>query len=224
LNSPIAHIKAYQEFLASLRLDNSLFRVKTFEQDLKGELNPSGLLDELFFEQQRWLNFEAFYSLYLEKHEKALKAFSNFSEQGLRARLYRTQFGILTEYHAFWACKCIFGEKAVQRDARWDSAGVDFRITHQGITYNIHIFVDTPRAWEYRKFKTAHKNVEKMEGIHLNLPYALKQNRFNSLHFLPNGFGIYTSRYLLYVKKEMESGTFTQKKVVGTSPQGFIYT
>lgn len=223
MNSAIVHIKAYQKFLASLQLDSSLFRVKTFEQDLKGELNPSKLLDALFFEQERWLNFEAFYSLYLEKHEKALKAFPNFSEKGLRARLYRTQFGILTEYHAFWACKCIFGIDAVRRDTHWDSAGVDFRIYFQGKIYNVHIFVDTPRAWEYRKYKTAHKKVEQMEGIHLNLPYSLKANRFNSLHFLPNGFGIYTSRYLLYVKKEMESGVFTQKKVVGTSSQGFLY-
>jgi hypothetical protein len=221
-------LRAYLEFLCSLRLNPHLAQIKSFEADLKGALNPSKLLNELFFVQNRWLNFDAFFNLYWKKHQALLKdKFSALNEQellrGLRARLYRTQCGILTEYQAFLGAQAIFGNENVHRSIELDQTGVDFSITHQESYYHIHIFVDTQRAWHYRKYKSAYKQVESAEGIHVDLPYSLKNDRINSLYYLPNGFGVYTPAYLRYLQQEIYSGNLLRFSVNGVNEQGFIY-
>ncbi|MFP4092754.1 MAG: TaqI family restriction endonuclease, partial [Cyclobacteriaceae bacterium] len=190
-------LKDFLLFLSSLHLDAKLAKTRTLEADLKGPLNPSLLLNRLFFEHHHWLGFEAFYRLYLEENGSRLtQRFPEITEQslleGLRARLYRTQCGILTEYQAYLAAQVVFGEENVSRSLALDRQGVDFSIRGEGQLYHIHIFVDSPRAWHYRRLKSAQKKVDQLEGIHVDLPYALKQGKINSLHFLPNGFGVYT--------------------------------
>lgn len=224
----IEEIKYYQSFLETLELNPQLAHNKTIEMDLKGRLNPTNLMQVLFFEQKRWLNFKEFYDYYLSTNESLLReTFSHIGwedfKKGLEARLYRTQFGLLTEYHAYFACRCIFGTGNLKRNKELDKAGVDFQLLYKNQIYNIHIFVDTPRAWAFRQFKTANKSVEKTAGLHVNLPYSLKSNRFNSLKFLSNGFGIYTSRYLRYFQNELDKGNVQHNNIIGTTAEGFLY-
>ncbi|NQV90930.1 TaqI family restriction endonuclease [Candidatus Woesearchaeota archaeon] len=220
-------LNSFITFLKTLEKDNDLFRVKTVEMDLKGMLNPTNVLDELFFKEQKWLGFDEFYLYYVQKFSEQLmrkfnpKNIENF-RLGLKARLYRTQFGFLTEYQAYLLAQEIFGKQNVFRDINLDKKGVDFQIMYNNIKYNIHIFVDTSRSWYYRNFKSANKHVDSVEGIHVNLPYALETGKFNSLEYLPNGFGIYTKEYFEYLKKEIDSGNL--KKIIGTKESGFIYS
>lgn len=221
-------LRAYLEFLCSLQLNPQLARTKTFEEDLRGDLNPTKLLDELFFRQEQWLNFDAFFDLYWHKYKRLLKdKFPCLKEAellcGLQARLYRTQCGILTEYQAYLASQAIFGVANVCRSLAMDRAGVDFTITHQEQQYHMHIFVDTQRAWQYRQYKSVYKQVEKVCGIHVDLPYALKEGKVNSLHYLPNGFGIYSPRYLRYLQQEIYSGSLLEYSIKGVNEEGFIY-
>ena len=209
-------------------MDKELAGNKSVEMDLRGALNPSGLLDRLFFREHHWLDFEAFYDVYLQQNrQKLLANFPNIPEElmhpGLKARLYRTQCGILTEYQAFLGAQVVFGEENVSRSLGMDRLGVDFSIRHEEQVYHIHIFVDSPRAWHYRRIKSAQKKVDRMEGIHVNLPYALQAGRINSLHFLPNGFGVYTPAYLRYLKEEINSGSLRQFWVEGVGREGFVY-
>ena len=220
------NLNSFIIFLKTLQKDNDLFKVKTVEMDLKGEFNPTNLLDDLFFQQQKWLGFEEFYLFYVQKFSKQLISkfqpsnLENF-RLGLKARLYRTQFGFLTEYQAYLLAQEIFGKENVIRDVTLDKRGVDFQINYHGKRYNIHIFVDTSRSWYYRNFKSKTKHVEDIEGIHVNLPYALEEGKFNSLSYLPNGFGIYTKEYFMFLKNEIDSGKL--KKIIGTTKEGFIY-
>jgi hypothetical protein len=55
------------------------------------------------------------------------------------------------------------------------------------------------------------------------LTYSLKAGKFNSVSYLPNGFGIYTSRYLKHLKKEILSGKIRHNNIVGTNKDGFVY-
>jgi TaqI restriction endonuclease len=187
-------------FLSALELNPTLAKTKTAEVDLKGELNPTLWLNDLFFEQNNWLNFTQFKDYYLQNNEEALRNCfldTDWEElkKGLEPRLYRTQFGMLTEYHAFYLCKKVFGEENVLRNKDITRIGVDFQIRFFSQRYNIHVFVDSDRAWTYRKFKSQQKQSGKMEGLHVNLPYSMAENRFNSLAILPNGFGVYTQKY-----------------------------
>lgn len=223
-----AFLAKYEQFCESLVLEPELFRIKTFEEDLKNDLNPSYELDDLFFNRDNWLSFHDFYKYYFAKHKDSIlhrygfNSYDEFSE-GLKARLYRTQFGFLTEYHAFFLAKTIFGDNSVSRSVQMDRAGVDFQIDINSIRFNIHIFVDTERSWSYRIFKSKNKYVDSMPGIHVNLPYSLKSGRFNSLRYLKNRFGVYTVRYLDYFKNEVLKGNIKDNNIVGTSPNGFIY-
>jgi len=216
-------------FLSSLKLNPSLTKIKTVEVDLKDTLNPTIWLNQTFFEQNNWLNFREFYEYYLQSNEKELRIeFSNVDwedlKKGLEARLYRTQFGMLTEYHAYFLCKEFFGEKNVTRDAQLDRIGVDFQIKFDHQLYNIHIFVDTDRAWAYRRYKVQNKQSNKVDGLHVNLPYSLsRNNHFNSLNYLSNGFGIYSEKYLEYLKNEMLLGNIKNDNIIATTSRGFIY-
>ncbi|MBR2709640.1 TaqI family restriction endonuclease [Candidatus Saccharibacteria bacterium] len=224
-------LNEYEKFLSGLKLDHTLFRIKTVEANLYGDLNPGKWLDILFFQEKRWLGFEDFLKFYIKQnwdllHEYKNLNYPNMSKEeflnGIRARLYRTQFGFLTEYHAFLLSKKVFGNSNVTRDFSKDRIGVDFQISHLGITYNIHIFVDSPRSWYYRNIKSAYRNVDSAPGIHVNLPYSLSQGKINSLLFLDNGFGIYREEYLLYLKHEMEEHKL-DRPIVGVSTDSFIY-
>ena len=224
-------LNEYEKFLSGLKLDHSLFHIKTVEANLYGDLNPGKWLDILFFQEKRWLGFEDFLKFYVKQNWDLLHEFKNSNYpnmskdqfiNGIRARLYRTQFGFLTEYHAFLLSKKVFGDNNVTRDFSKDRIGVDFQISHLGITYNIHIFVDSPRSWYYRNVKSTYRNVDSAPGIHVNLPYSLSQGKINSLLFLDNGFGIYREEYLLYLKHEMEERKL-DRPIVGVSTDSFIY-
>ena len=222
-------LQEYESFLESLQLFPQLFKVKNVEMDLKGELNPSHLLDDLFFVQKKWLSFSEFNEFYFEKFKEAIKQQFGYPDhqsfaEGLKARLYRTQFGFLTEYHAFFLAMVLFGEENVRRGTQLDLAGVDFEIRLEQLVYNIHIFVDSPRAWEFRNYKSKFKQVNSLPGIHVNLPYSLKDGRVNSLRFLKNRFGVYTENYLRYFEQEAKAGRIKNNNISGTTAQGFIYS
>jgi hypothetical protein len=224
----IEDIRRFQDFLGGLSLNAELRRTKTVEMDLKGRLNPATLLGQLFFGEQRWLGFEDFFDHYLAQNGPQLRQLlpqvaEADLQLGLRARLYRTQFGLLTEYHAYYACRCIFGPGQVRRDPAHDQLGVDFQLVDAAQTYNLHIFIDNDRAWDYRRFKQAHKQVDRLPGWHVNFPYSLRSGRFNSLRLLPNGFGIYTSPYVKYLQAEIQAGRVQNGNIVGTTARGFVY-
>jgi hypothetical protein len=215
-------------FLNTLELNPNLAKIKTVEVDLRGALNPTIWLHQTFFEQKNYLGFRAFYEYYLQKNEPLLRTiFADMDwgavEKGLEARLYRTQFGMLTEYHAYFLCKTVFGAANVLRNTDLDRSGVDFQIQHHTQLYNIHIFVDTDRAWAYRNYKIQNKQSNKITGLHLNLPYSLRSGQFNSLVYLSNGFGVYSEAYLAYLKNEMELGNIKNNNIIGTNATGFIY-
>jgi len=225
---PETFIQQYESFLSSLTLYPALSKIKNVEIDLKGELNPSFHLDKFFFGEKKWLSFEQFYYYYFDQYKDIIKKEFGFDndalfEKGLWARLYRTQFGFLTEYHAFYLCCQFFSKEKLKRSVELDKAGVDFQLMLNDTLFNVHIFVDTPRAWSFRKYKSLHKNVNSLQGLHVNLPYSLKENNFNSLRYLKNKFGVYTISYLQYLKDQIEKGRIKNNNITGTTSEGFIY-
>ncbi|HVF96041.1 MAG TPA: TaqI family restriction endonuclease, partial [Flavisolibacter sp.] len=63
----------YENFLEGLQLNPALFKTKTVEMDLKGELNPSAHLDRVFFSENKWMGFEEFYQYYFQRQKDVIK-------------------------------------------------------------------------------------------------------------------------------------------------------
>ncbi|MBS1643526.1 MAG: TaqI family restriction endonuclease [Bacteroidetes bacterium] len=221
-------LQAFESFLATLRRNDSLSDIKSFEQDLFGRLNPSEHLHLLYFEQRRWLDFEEFLQYYLEQFGDQILAQFGYASlvditPGFRARLYRTQFGFLTEYHAYLLFQKVLGSENLYRSVALDKQGIDFQLRLDGLIFNIHIFIDNERAWSYRRYKSANKQVDALAGVHVNLPYSLQQGRFNSVLFLANGFGVYREPYVDYLLEEIKKGAITNNNIIGTTATGFVY-
>ena len=221
-------ISNYEEFLKTLVLYPDLWRVKSVEMDLRGDLNPSNELDNLFFNKGKWLGFQDFFIYYLSKHrEKLIEICGEGSRDefklGLKARLYRTQFSILTEYHAYFMARMLFGAYNVKRSLYLDKSGVDFQIFYNYNKYNINIFTDTQRAWEYSRGKSKFKQSEKIEGIHVNFPYSIQSGNVNSVSFQPNGFGVFKSSYFDYFKSQIDCGNIKSNNICKMSQNGFVY-
>lgn len=221
-------LETYEKFLSTLQLNPQHKHVQSLEMDLRGDLNPSLWMDEFFFERGKWLTFEGFAQAYVAENEPLLlRQFPDLHTEalqaGLKARLYRTQFGMLTEYHAYFLFQRVFGAQALRRDKQIDRRGVDFQLDFEQKIYNIHIFSDTLRAWAFRAEKIKHKESNSLAGVHVNLPYAIRAERFNSLFFLPNGFGIFTRSYLEYFKQELLAGRILNDNIRKTTAKGFVY-
>lgn len=204
---------------SDVTVDPTLKRYKKFEVDLRGELNPTGLLEKLFWYDKQWLDFADFASLYWQAYEPLLrlrfpKIFASLGDAAythLRARLYRTQFGFLTEYHAVILLASVFSPRGytVWRGSALDRVGVDCQIMEPESErrYNIHIFVDSERAWYYREQKRTGKASDKVVGEHIDFPYTLEQGYVHSLRMLKNGFGVYTEEYARRLLEHIERGT-----------------
>lgn len=221
-------IEDFEKFLASLTLNKSLFYVKTVEFDLKWDLNPTNDLNFLFFDEQNFLWFEEFFKYYIDKHkEELLPLVSKYWRmellRWLEARLYRTQFWFLTEYHAYFKCLTIFPEGSVIRDPKLDKKWVDFQIIYNNELYNIHVFVDTERAWDFREFKRKNKHVDDFPWTHVNFPYYLWKWKINSVEYLPNWFWIYTEKYVNFLKELIVSWSLVWKTIIWVDKNGFIF-
>ena len=209
----LAHLEG---FLETLSVSGHHRRFKGFEEDLKGDLNPTFWFERLFWQERKWLDFPDFVDLYWEENKDKLKArfgpqiraLGSEFKSHLAARLYRTQFGFYTEYHAVILSSIVFLEAGliVERSSEMDRLGVDFTISGLDTPYHIHIFVDSPRAWQFRQFKKENKASNRVDGCHVNFPYQIRPGCIHSLRLLKNGFGVYRPSYVEHLRNVLVSG------------------
>lgn len=221
----------FELFLAKLKMDKTLYEIKTFETDSNQLPIFSDELNNLYFKENKRLSFDEFYSFYYDKHKNILeelwKKYWNDKDNfllWLRARLYRVQCWFLTEFHSYYLAQEIFGKENVVKSELLDVNWVDYQIKYNSQLYNIHIFVDTQRWREYRQKKLNFRWSNKIEWIHINFPYNLDANKINSLRYLDNWFWIYTKEYLLYLKSEIEKWSIDEKtSIIWIGNNGFVY-
>lgn len=115
------NISELEAFLQTLNLSEKHRNFKGFEVDLRGNLNPTSMLNEIFWTKKEWLNIEEFFiEEFFERYVRMMypdlkRMFAKEIGQlgakfgsHLAARLYRTQVGFLTEYHCAALCQEIF--------------------------------------------------------------------------------------------------------------------
>ena len=198
----------------NIQMDYSFKNTYTVEANLKGIINPLIIFDQLFYKNNNFFDHKEFYNAYTQTNAHNLNEFRNQVypnmpwkdfRKGLKARIYRTFCGFLTESTAFSLIKTILEPKIISRNIEEDKLGVDFRIFYKENIFNIHIFIDKQRSKEFKKIKSEERNVDSMKGYHIDLPYSLSRNKNNSVKMLKNNFGVYSLPYVKSLIKTMDA-------------------
>jgi len=225
----------FVSFLKTTTLNEEHKKYRSVEKDLNYNLNPTNLIDELFFMKKEWIDYPQFFNLYVNRHEELLRihaktVYPHLTKgeflRGLEARLYRTQMPILTELQGYLRCKVVFGSKNVTRALNMDKSGVDFIIDRNDERYNMHVFSDTLRGRINRRKKAlkAIENGTRQKGKHVDFAYELYvATKKNMCDILSNGFGIFSEDYVIYLKDEIDKGNVKNDNVLSVGTNGFIY-
>lgn len=202
-------------------------RIKIVEMDLPKDIQAIELLYKVYWGERRFLSFDDFYDRYLKEKKKPLEKFRLRSTmckdcfyRGLKARIYRTWAGLITQIHAGYVAESVFGDGTVSMSAELDSQGADIRVEYRGHFLN------------YQVKKTSHSGVmsrrplprkSKLKGEPIDIKYEVpnilsnpktKKGEFRKpyLRFLEdkrtrafdNGFVVFTPETFLPKKAEVD--------------------
>jgi hypothetical protein len=202
-------------------------RIKIVEMDLSKDIQAIELLYKVYWGERKFLPFDDFYDRYLKEKKKPLEKFRLKSTmckdcfyRGLKARIYRTWAGLITQIHAGYVAESVFGDGTVSMSAELDSRGADIRVEYRGHSLN------------YQVKKTSHSGVmsrkplprkSKLKGEPIDIKYEVpnilsnpktKKGEFRKpyLRFLEdkrtraldNGFVVFTPETFLPKKTDID--------------------
>lgn len=223
-------LETFEKFLKTVDLQGcrkKYSQVKIVEMDLPKEIQSIELLYKIYWNEKKFLTFDDFYNRYLKEKKINLEKFrlkSTMCEdcfyRGLKARIYRTWAGLITQIHAGYVAESVFGNGTVSMSAELDSQGADIRVDYKGHFLN------------YQVKKTSHSGVmsrrplprkRKLKGEPIDIKYEVpnvlsspktKKGEFRKpyLRFLEdkrtkafeNGFVVFTPETFLPKKKEID--------------------
>jgi len=229
-------INKLELFMSGIELDSKLYRDRTVEMDFNGSLNPSILFNNLVFEKKIYVNYTEFWDLYYGDDDRIKLLDELYASRykymtkedyikGVKARIYRSYFGFLTEYNSFLKILKVFGKDAVTRSVRNDCMGVDITVKYNNEVYHIHIFVDTPISRKYVDNKINKKCNTMLEGIHVYMPYSINHYK-DTIHRgnkLKGGVYVFPEKYVLYFKGEIDKGNLKNRIVMAGNDGLFVY-
>lgn len=224
-------LKQFDEFLKTVDLKGyrkKYSHIKIVEMDLKKDIQAINLLYKVYWDERNFISFDDFYKRYLaekkaltEKFRKKTTMCSDCFKRGLKARIYRTWAGLVTQIHAGFVAESVFGEGTVSMSEDLDHQGADIRVNYRGHFLN------------YQVKKTSHSGVmsrralpraNKLKGEPIDIKYEVptclsdpktKKGEFRKpyLRFLEdertkafdNGFVIFTPLIFEIKKKEIDS-------------------
>ena len=150
-------LEKFEKFLKTVDLQGyrkKYSRIKIVEMDLSKDIQAIELLYKAYWSERNFLSFDDFYNRYLKEKKKSLEKFRLKSTmckdcfyRGLKARIYRTWAGLITQIHAGYVAESVFGDKTVSMSAELDSQGADIRAEYRG------------RFLNYQVKKTSHSGV-----------------------------------------------------------------
>jgi len=203
-------------------------RVKIVEMDLSKDIQAIGLLYRVYWDEKKFLSFDDFYNRYFSEKRQAAENFRIRStmckdcfRRGLKARIYRTWAGLITQIHSGYVAESVFGEGTVSMSAELDHQGADIRVKYRG------------RFLNYQVKKTSYSGVKsgrplprkaKLEGESIDIKYEVPnclQNpktkkgelrepylRFSEderIKSFDNGFVVFTPKIFKDKKREIDS-------------------
>lgn len=171
----------FEHFLESIDLKKyreAYLPLKIVEMDMPKDVQALRLLYKIYWDERRFISFEDFYAEYTHEHKTQLTVFHHKTQlclvcfdKGLPARIYRTWASILTQIHATYVSKSVFGIGSVSVTVELDRRGADFQVTYKGHTLNYQV---KKESWsrEVRKAKTPK---EQLPGEFILIEYSVPE-------------------------------------------------
>lgn len=223
-------LNKFEKFLKTVNLQGyrkKYSRIKIVEMDLSKNIQAIELLYRVYWGERKFLSFDDFYNRYMEEKKKSLEQFRLKSTmckdcfyRGLKARIYRTWAGLITQIHAGYVAESVFGNGTISMSAELDSQGADIRVEYR------------KRFLNYQVKKTSYGGVmskrplprkSKLKGEAIDIKYEVpnilsnpktKKGEFRKpyLRFLAdkrtmafeNGFVVFTPETFLQKKVEVD--------------------
>lgn len=220
----------FDQFLKSVDLKSyrkQYSSIKIVEMDLPKSIQAIELLYTVYWDEKNLIDFDDFYDRYMNDKKTDLEIFRQKSTmckdcfyRGLKARIYRTWAGLITQIHAGYVAEDVFGVGTVSMSAALDSQGADIRVNYKNHFLN------------YQVKKTSYSGVmsrrplprlNKLEGESIDIKYEVpsvlsdpktKNGEFrkpyirfmsdNRTKAFDNGFVVFTNDTFLPKKTEID--------------------
>ena len=114
------YIEEFDKFLQTVPLKDyrkKYSSIKIVEMDLPKDIQAIELLYKVYWDEKKFISFDDFYKRYLKEKKETVKKFKikttmcdDCFKRGLKARIYRTQAGLITQIHGGYVAESVFGE------------------------------------------------------------------------------------------------------------------
>lgn len=202
--------------------------IKIVEMDLPKSIQAITLLYEVYWVEKNFMSFEDFYKRYFEEKKEELEKFrikttmcKDCFYRGIKARIYRTWAGLITQIHAGYVAESVFGKGSVDMSRELDSMGADIRVEYKGQILNYQV-KKTSFSGVMSRRPLPRKKTIKGENIDIKyeVPTCLTDPKTKNgeyrkpyLRFLedkrskafPNGFVVFTKEAFLPKKREIDA-------------------
>lgn len=143
------YLEKFDKFLQTVPLKDyrkKYSNIKIVEMDLSKDIQAIKFLYKVYWDEKKFISFDDFYKRYLQEKKEALEKFKikttmcdDCFSRGLKARIYRTWAGLITQIHAGYVAESVFGEGTVSMSEQLDHQGADIRVEYKGHFLNYQI-------------------------------------------------------------------------------------
>ena len=225
------YLEKFDKFLKTVDLKDyrkKYSHIKIVEMDLSKDIQAIKLLYKVYWDEKKFISFDEFYDRYLKEKKKQVEKFrikstmcKNCFSRGLKARIYRTWAGLITQIHAGYVAESVFGKGTVLMSEELDHYGADIRVEYKGRFLNYQVKKTSFSGVMSRKPLPRKKRIEgenidikyevpaclsdpKTKKGELRLPYLrfLEDKRTKAFE---NGFVVFTSYAFKRKKKEIDN-------------------
>lgn len=225
------YLQKFDKFLKTVKLKDyrkKYSHIKIVEMDLPKNIQAIELLYKVYWDKKNFVSFDDFYKQYLKEKGILVKEFKikttmcdDCFDRGLKARIYRTWAGLITQIHAGYVAESVFGKGTVLMSEKLDHQGADIRVEYKEHFLNYQVKKTSFSGVMSRKPLPRKK---KLEGESIDIKYEVpsclsdpktKKGEFRKpyLRFVQdkrtksfeNGFVVFTQDTFLSKKREIDS-------------------
>src|SRR3989344_246800 len=145
-------LKKFEQFLETVDLTGyrERYQAQFVEMNLPKNIQVLELLYRTYWDKPRFVDFEDFYAMYMKEKGRDIRRFRRESRMlagmcttcfkiGIKARIYRTWTGIVTQIHAGYVAESVFGPGAVNMSEDLDRQGIDIQVYYKGTALNYDV-------------------------------------------------------------------------------------